>query len=498
MQSRLDNFKRQRLIDGESVDSKRAYAFAGVHLPVSSMGKLALLRLQESLCVVPRATYDRAQTPDAIQCYRLSEEHIIVPRPFGYERAGPNTIEDRSSEGDALAPFLEFQGVLQPGVQEDACARSCKALQKPPYSCILTLPCGYGKTVVALKIAHAIGRKTLVVLHKEFLLAQWKARIAQFIPGARVGLIQGSKSVEPDADIYLGMLQTLCSRLLDPSSVAAKAAAVCGLVVIDEAHHMAARWFSELFFHLPCKRILGLTATPKRKDGCTSILHMFMGAHSLLLEDRSDNKDMPRVRTVVFGSAARNTRDLSAGETQRMKTALTQDPKRNLLLLDTCLELTGAGRCVLCLSDRVAHLQDLMSAFQTRCPRETLASLYVGGQKKEERLYAETQCQMLFGTFAMAQEGLDVPHLDTLVLASPASDITQAVGRILRPCADKQEPLVIDVQDDTCLQFVRQNEHRRRFYCRSGIKSEGESQDSLSSTRGERHRHAIALPDIGM
>jgi superfamily II DNA or RNA helicase len=483
MQSRLDNFKRQRINGGESVDSKRAFALAGVHLPVSSMGKLALLRLQESLCVVPRATYDRTQAPDAVQCYRLSEEHIVVPRPFGYERMGAGAIEDRSSEGETLAPLLEFKGALQPGVQEEACARSCEALQKPPHSCILTLPCGYGKTVVALKIAHAVGKKTLVVLHKEFLLAQWRARVAQFIPAARVGLIQGSKNVDPEADIYLGMLQTLCSRLPDTSSAAARAAAACGLVVIDEAHHMAARWFSELFFHLPCKRILGLTATPKRKDGCTSVLHMFMGAHSLLLEDRSDNKEVPTVRAVAFPSAARNARDLSAGETQRVKTALTQDPRRNRLLLEMCLELTGAGRYVLCLSDRVAHLQELLSDFQRKCPPGIQASLYVGGQKREERVRAETQCQMLFGTFAMAQEGLDVPRLDTLILASPASDITQAVGRILRPCADKQAPLVVDVQDDTCQQFVRQNEHRRRFYCRSGIRSEGESQAPLVPAR---------------
>ena len=152
---------------------------------------------------------------------------------------------------------------------------------------------------------------------------------------------------------------------------------------------------------------------------------------------------------------------------------LTQDEQRNDLLLTLCLEMVGAGRQVLCLSDRVAHLQILLDGFRSRSEGNCSASLYVGGQRRDARAHAEENCQMLFGTFAMAQEGLDVPRLDTLILASPASDITQAVGRILRPSTTKMEPLVIDIEDDLCLPFIRQNEHRRRFYARAGMTING-------------------------
>ena len=479
VQSRLDAFKRQRKNDGDSVDSQRAYVYGGVHLPISKIGRVALLKMQEMLSVVPRATYDRATIPDAVQCFRLSQEHIVVPRAFGFDYVDGNALDDRRRDGVDLRE-VTFHGSLKPGVQEDAYLRSLVELDRPPHCCVLTLPCGYGKTVVALKIAHAVNKRTLVVLHKEFLLSQWRERISQFLPEATVGIIQGSRVVGPNSDIMLGMLQTLCSRLSDHSTTAFEAAAACGLVVIDEAHHMGARWFSEVFFHLPSKRILGLTATPVRKDGCIRILHMFMGKHSFSLEDRNDDRDAPILRNIVFASTSRLARDISAGETQRLKTTLTKDPRRNKIILDTCLELVGAGRNVLCLSDRVAHLKYLLAGFLERCAPTASASLYVGGQKQEERSRAEKECQMLFGTFAMAQEGLDVARLDTLVLASPASDVTQAVGRILRPCAEKQEPLIVDMQDDLCLQFLRQNEHRRRFYSRSGISLEGGAAGTMS------------------
>ena len=108
----------------------------------------------------------------------------------------------------------------------------------------------------------------------------------------------------------------------------------------------------------------------------------------------------------------------------------------------------------------------LLELFEQATGGGIAASLYVGGLSKKIRAQAESECSVLFGTFALAQEGLDIPRLDTLILASPASDITQAVGRILRPCEGKQTPLVVDLQDNACPQFTRQNQCRARFYSR--------------------------------
>ena len=141
VQSRLDAFKRQRKNDGDSVDSQRAYVYGGVHLPISKIGRVALLKMQEMLSVVPRATYDRATIPDAVQCFRLSQEHIVVPRAFGFDYVDGNALDDRRRDGVDLRE-VTFHGSLKPGVQEDAYLRSLVELDRPPHCCVLTLPCG--------------------------------------------------------------------------------------------------------------------------------------------------------------------------------------------------------------------------------------------------------------------------------------------------------------------------------------------------------------------
>jgi superfamily II DNA or RNA helicase len=470
MQSRIAQFKQLKLQE-KSEDKMACCVAAGFSIPIASLPQLAVARLQEELSVQPRATYDRC-APDAIRCYRVTADAIVVPRVFGLQQYAERPARDERSDGADLQP-LTFRGALKP-VQEDALARSETALRRSPHACILTLPCGYGKTVVSLKLAHSIGKRTLVVVHKEFLLTQWAARIAQFLPNAKITVLRGSKPADADADFVLGMLQTLCLRLQDGSSACSLIARSCGLVIIDEAHHMAARCFAELFFVLPVKRILGLTATPQRKDGCTAILHLFMGQHSLMLEDDALRRAPPNVRFLKF-HAADPHRNLTPVQAQKLKTSMAADALRNALVSDVCVELVREGRNVLCLSERVAHLHALLALFQQKTQGCVEAGLYVGGQKRGERERAETACAALFGTYAMAQEGLDIPRLDSLVLASPATDITQAVGRILRPCAEKQPPLVVDVQDDHCLQFVRQNSARRRFYSKHGISAEGEA-----------------------
>lgn len=476
MQSRLDKFRQERRDEDATDGGRQPRVRGGFEVPLACLSRMALTALQQALSVTPKATYDRAQVPEAIQCYKLTGTRIIVPRAFGWQRFPTVRFEDDRCLGEPLPPS-EFHGELK-AQQLEAFRRSCEALTREPRVCMLTMPCGFGKTVVALRIALEVGKRTLVVVHKEFLLAQWKNRIAQFLPTLRVTILQGSKVADPDADIVLAMLQTLCIRLPDGTSEASEVVSRCGLAIVDEAHHMAARSFGELFFHLPVAAILGLTATPKRKDGCTSILHMHMGDHSFLLEDCQTRRERPTVCFVTYSSPGRTTRDLSAGETQRLKTGMTKDDLRNQVICEECVRLAKEGRQIICLSDRVAHLSDLLTRFQKETKGVLPASLYVGGQKKETREWAEKECVVLFGTFAMAQEGLDIPRLDTLILASPASDITQAVGRILRPCAEKSPPLIVDIQDDACQQFSRQNLSRRRFYTKHGILLHGEARSS--------------------
>ena len=470
MQTQLDSFRKQRHLEA-CCNAPSAYIHGAISIPLASLTRLTLSSIISALSVQPRSTYDAKKKPAPIECYRLSQTHVMVPRSFGYARAvACESVIDTRTDGADMRP-LEFKGVLN-AIQLEAFTRTTACLNQKEQSCILTLPCGFGKTVVALRIAHAIGKKTLVVVHKDFLLTQWKARLEQFIPSARVSVLQGAKEVDPDAEFVIAMLQTLCLRLEQPASNASITVASCGLAIIDEAHHMAARSFSKLFFNMPIQRILGLTATPQRKDGCTSILHMYMGDYAYKVEEGAARSESPLVQIITYTSPQKNScTDPTPGQIQKIKTDLTEDGARNRMICNMLLRLVNDHRQVLCLSDRLAHLSSLMRMFSALADNRHKPSLYVGGQKKREREYAEKECNVLFGTYTMAQEGLDVPRLDTLLLATPASDITQSVGRILRPCSSKQQPLIVDIQDDKCLQFLRQNHYRCRFYAKQGIES---------------------------
>jgi superfamily II DNA or RNA helicase len=410
------------------------------------------------LTFTPRAVFDAGVPPALICCYQVQNEIIVLPRCY---RGLNATVVDELSDGEPRD--LTFAGSLNE-MQVCAFDKSCTALRRAPHACILTLPCGFGKTVVALSIAAALGRKTLVVVHKENLLEQWRERIKTFLPGARTGVIQQSRSEFKDVDVSLAMLQTVCARELPPDCLDS-----FGTVVLDEAHHLAAPYFSQLFFRLRCRHILGLTATPKRKDGCTDILHLFMGDFSFQLAARVDGD--VKVFIEPWRTSFRCSPDPLPPEVQRYKTRLASDQLRNHRILELCTQASAAGRNIICLSDRVEHLKKLRQQWDERSPL-TPAAFFIGGRSKEnlqERGLAQASASLIFATFAMASEGLDIPRLDTLILCTPVGDVTQAVGRILRPCAEKKTPVIVDICDDGCVAFARLAAIRKGCFERSAF-----------------------------
>ena len=431
----------------------------GLRLNMSDWKPDRVQAYMRDLTFTPRVVFDTGTPPALICCYQVQEEMLTLPRCY-QGLVGANVV-DGLSEGEART--FDFAGTLNE-LQSSAFEKSCASLRAPPHACILTLPCGFGKTVVALGIAAALKRKTLVVVHKENLLEQWVERIKTFLPGARTGVIQQNRAEFEGADICLAMLQTICAREMPPGCLES-----FGTVVLDEAHHLAAPYFSQLFFKLRCRHILGLTATPKRKDGCSEILHLFMGPFSYQLATRTD------ADVKVFVNSWRNNfrcnHDPTPPEVQRYKTRLTTDQRRNAHIIELCWQASQAGRNVICLSDRVDHLVQLKDSWTSQYA-EVPCALFIGGRGKEnlqERKRAEEGAVIILATFAMASEGLDIPRLDTLILSTPVGDVTQAVGRILRPCASKKSPIVVDICDDGCKAFGRLALVRKNCFERSAF-----------------------------
>lgn len=347
---------------------------------------------------------------------------VLIPRYCGLGGATPPS-------GSIGAPaHIGFRGDLRPH-QDEAIAKGLVAFRDVGGG-VLSLDVGLGKTVCALALAARMKRRTMIVVHKGFLADQWIERIGQFCPGATIGRIQ-QDTFEIEKDFVIAMIQTLCVRPWPPGAFDS-----VGLLVVDEAHHIAAEAFSQSMFLLRPRYTLGLTATPERKDGLTRVLYWFLGPEFFRLQRTS--QEQVTVHRIPFTCSAfrdpppvTNFGKLNFAE---LINVLTRLPERNALLVETVTK--SPGKHILVLTDRREHAMWL---------HEHLANsaLYLGGMK-QEALEKSSRARIVVGTFSLAQEGLDIPTLDTIFLATPHSDVKQAIGRIMRGAS---RPVIWDVVD---------------------------------------------------
>jgi superfamily II DNA or RNA helicase len=203
--------------------------------------------------------------------YRETVNKIYVPHYYGVQKFGPPT-EIKISEGTNVN--LHFAGQLR-DYQQPVIEQFIHHATSQTYGVgggLLELPCAWGKTSGSLYIVAALGKKTLVILHKEFLMNQWIERIHSFLPDAKIGRIQGSVMDVEGKDIVLCMLQSLVGK-----EYPADLFESFGLTIIDEVHHISSQTFSNALFKVVTKYMLGLSATMDRKDGTTKVFKLFLG-----------------------------------------------------------------------------------------------------------------------------------------------------------------------------------------------------------------------------
>ena len=318
---------------------------------------------------------------------------------------------------------------------------------------MLCIPTGYGKTTIALYIASQLQTRTLIVVHKTCLLDQWLQRIHQFLPHATTGTIQGSRVDVEGKDIVLVMLQTAISR-----DYGSEVLAGFGTVIVDECHHIGAAVFLQVTMKLNCPYVLGLSATPIRKDGLTNVIHWFLGAIFYQLQ-RQTSKDVV-VQLVPYDSSNyRKDPPLTKRGKLNMAalvTTVSEDEARNQVIKDVVLQHAQTGRHMLVLSDRRAQCELLCHICRDVVP----CALYLGSMKSDDLKHAEAQ-QVMFSTYAMTGEGFDLNTLDSIVFSTPRSDVNQASGRILRETPGKKHtPLIIDVVDKSPVFYAQYNKRK--------------------------------------
>ena len=248
------------------------------------------IKLKELLMVKPYVPGSPVQVQNTFPAYRESDKKIYVPRYFGEEIFG-QAKEIKITEGTDIN--LEFQGTLR-DYQEPVVNKFISYVKSQnTLGGLLELPCAWGKTSASLYICSQLKKKTLVIVHKEFLMNQWIERIRQFIPNATIGKIQGQIIDIDGKDIVLCMLQSLVMKEY-PSTLFDS----FGFTIIDEVHHISSETFSNALFKIVTKYMLGLSATMNRKDGTTKVFKMFLGevVHKV---ERKDEHNV-QVRAITF------------------------------------------------------------------------------------------------------------------------------------------------------------------------------------------------------
>ena len=392
------------------------------------------------------------------------ESSILVPRYYGSGRFGPPSRDVRPDHTGA--PGIVFTGCLSDKLrQNEARAAGVKAFEEKGGG-VLSLPPGYGKTVCALALSAQLKVRTMIVVHKEFLANQWRDRIQHFCPGATIGRVQGDV-FDVEKDFVIAMIQTMCMREFDK-----KAFDSIGLLVVDEAHHIGAPAFSQFMFKICPKFTLGLTATPERKDGLTRLLYWFLGPEFFKVE--RVNQGTTKVTTLnymdeAFKEAPPVTR-FGQLNMAGMINIVTELEGRNNLIVETAEAALLAKRRVLILSDRREHCFYLQNRLGSK------AKLYIGGMKEKD-LEESAKSPIVVATFQLAHEGLDIPALDTVILATPKSDIKQSIGRIMRETKGKvNDPLIYDIADSWSVFFAMYRK-RLKVYREGGFEVISEAND---------------------
>jgi len=424
-----------------------------------------ILKIKEDLTITPSNHFDSTNVK-SFPIYSESEKRIYIPRCYGLQKYGA-PINDKLNLDDCITcNNLVFEGKLRDQQVDPVNNFINAANDKLKRGGILSVPCGFGKTLMSIYIACHFKKKTLFISHKDFLNQQFIESVKQFVPKARIGLIKQSKVDVKDKDIVVASLQSLAMRDYDMEIFKE-----FGLVIIDECHHMSAEVFCRAFQKINAPIILGLSATLNRKDGLRKVFEYFIGKsvykfkkdehievnielHKYYVPDitYSCNKVMfngkPNSPAMINNICSYKPR--TEYIIQIIKRVLAKEKTRKILIL----------------SERRQQLVDIDELLVSSGISKSKDDIgyYVGGLSQAALDISSTK-QIILATYQMASEGMNIPSLNTAIFASPISDITQSLGRILRekPNERKYVPLCIDIMDEFSI-FTRKGYARIKNY----------------------------------
>jgi len=306
---------------------------------------------------------------------------------------------------------------------------------------VCVMPTGAGKTITGVHIAASCASKVLILVPSIDLMEQWKQTIEKH---TRVKVVKWSNKRGKTGNITIATFQSIARLdLVDAWSMGERH----GLVIADECHRVSAVTFGQVMASLPCRKRLGFTATPDRDDGLGEWVTQTCGPIFHTVKD----EDVEGLGYVLKPSV-RFVRHGWDDDFNGLLDRLQNDIQRNHLIANTARNRVNEGGSVLILTKRVKHVEILTRYLASELGEEKVRALHSKVKDRLEIIQAARDgvCRVLIAT-TIADEGLDIPRLDTLICAMPVSAVErvkQRVGRIRRPCNGKLEPVVYLIDDN--------------------------------------------------
>ena len=409
---------------------------SGINFPIQSLSKSFISKLKsfasfenpqiKLLLSLRKPLYN---TPKYLKGYEESSEFLTLPRGLKeklFEYLNYNLVKYKIIDNRVFEK-IETKRILFTlrAEQEDAIKEILKY-----DSSICVAPPGFGKTLIGAKIFEQRAVKTLIIVNKNMLLDQWISRFVDYFGYKKsdIGFL-GKSQNRLNGNIDIATMQSLNNipELVENYTQ----------VIVDECHHIPALTFEQIVKNFKGKYILGLSATPNRKDELDPILYQQLGNISYEYKKPKTHTNRLLVIKTEFTSSADNYATII--------NELVSNEDRNRQIVKTIKE--NIDRKILLLSDRIEHLNLLENILKEE--NIDFVSVHGSQNKKEqvENMQKVKTSSLILATSSFFGEGIDFPHLNTIIFATPISfygRLIQYLGRIGR---GNQECLAIDFLD---------------------------------------------------
>ena len=445
---------------------KRAWIDEMVAVRKDSLPASVIASIRSDLTIKARAFRGFSE----VEVFVENGEWLWLPRVYGYRRlrALGFKFQDNRASGPDLDAEVDWGILDQPPHPHDQSILVRTAVEKTKkngFGGFVVAHTGSGKTLMGSYIGALLGGPTLVVVHKSDLMKNWRESITNHVRvGGRIPLIgeirQSRCDYDPRFPFVVGMAQSLALKKYPKAVYSA-----FRTIMVDETHHVPCATLLSVVYKFRAKYLLGVTATLRRKDNTEKVFQLAIG-DVLYTMVRGGVDGRVFFAPVPFMIQRSRICVGSTVSLAKMGVAFAGLRYRNNMIITQVIQAYKDGRKNLVLSHSRPHLANLYKMLPEEIRRRT--GFYVGGRTEAE-LKEASEKRLLLATYGMAAEGMDVPKIDMLTLATPCKDIEQPVGRILRKHEDKKKPVVLDFVDrhKTLIRWAR--EGRAPYYRREGF-----------------------------